>query len=269
MPALFRCTVDRNVELNPGYFKMGLSGKGISEGVTPGRFLMLKVGDGYDPLLRRPFAYYAIESDYVEILYRVVGRGTRLMAAVAPGGTIEILGPLGKGFTVPTGLERAVVVAGGIGVASIAMLVSRLGDAGVRTLLVYGAKTAQDLVEIDGLRAAGVDVRTTVEIGPHERTGTAVDLFDSLLRSMPMEEMPSECFACGPWPMLSEISAVAKGADMSCQVSVESRMACGFGACQGCAVSVVETAGEEEYVMVCRDGPVFDVNSIEWKKNGA
>jgi dihydroorotate dehydrogenase electron transfer subunit len=234
-------------------------------GFGPGQFVMLSPGaraaaHRTDPLLPRPMAVYrAREGDgaaEVEILYKVTGRGTRLLAETLPGQRIGLVGPLGRSFDPPAPGERAVVVAGGTGIASVYEFARRsCGETSVSVLL--GARSAEDLMGVADFADLDVDLRIATEDGSSGRRGLVTALLEEALE----EAGDARVYACGPTPMMRRCAELVAERGRTCIVSLENHMACGFGVCLGCAAPL-RGGG---YALVCRDGPMFDAASMDWE----
>jgi dihydroorotate dehydrogenase electron transfer subunit len=233
--------------------RLRIASRYISDLAAPGQFVMLKVGDGLDPLLRRPLSFHQTYDGSFELLYRIVGKGTSVLAGRRCGELIDSIGPLGKGFT-PV-CERPLLAAGGMGIAPLLFLSRRLKEDGRDPILVYGAGTASSLVRVDSFTNLGVAVKLATEDGSAGFTGTCTELVEQELSQSDHDVV----YACGPLGMLAGVSGICERYGVkSCQVSIESRMACGVGACMGCSVSL--KAGG--YRAVCKDGPVFEIGDI-------
>jgi len=249
-----------NREIIPLHFVMGLYSPEIAREANPGQFLHIRIEDKNDPLLRRPFSIHRIEDERVEILYKVVGEGTKILSQKRPSQKIDLLGPLGRGFKINSGVERVVLVAGGVGGAPLYFLVSRLIAAQVPELSVFiGAENKERLLYEEQFRDLAVDVQIATEDGSKGFKGLISDLFASSISAESHTSSTVVC-ACGPLPMMREIASISKGHGITCYVSLEQRMGCGIGACLGCVIR-----GEKGYVRVCKDGPVFDAQDIDWK----
>ncbi len=249
----------------PGYWQMGIHAPSGFGAALPGQFVMVgQIGGGYSPLLRRPFSIHRLIEDDgsvvgIEILYRVVGQGTRLLAELKAGDVIDILGPLGRGFRIPKTTQRIYVAAGGIGVAPLVFLMDRLKEAMnlAHSRVFLGGRSRVDLLCRNAFEALGVPVVLTTDDGSEG---------DQCLLTHPLEEAvrqrpPDLIAACGPPGMISCVGGIASRFSVPCQVSLEAAMACGLGACLGCAV---KPAGNgEAYLHVCKDGPVFDIDTID------
>jgi len=252
-----------NEEIAPGYYRLALAWN--TPPIVPGHFVMLRVEHGLDPLLRRPFGIFKVlgasgkgplKGTGVEILYQVVGKGTRILSMKAPGETLDILGPLGGGFPEPGIGEKTVLVAGGMGIAPLHLFASTLNEA----LLLYGARDRQVASIAGGFKDLSCEVRIATEDGSAGRKG----LVTGLLEEVATPE--TVIYACGPLAMLKAVASMADRAGSRCYVSLERAMACGIGVCLGCAVKMKSSGHEENknYRMVCSDGPVFDSRELDW-----
>ena len=257
-------TIVWNRPQGSGHYRMGLQcGSGLMM-AEPGQFLMVRLKGQQSPLLRRPFSIHRaiMDGDHVrgfEILYKVVGDGTALLARCGKGDGIDVLGPLGKGFAVNPEHETIFCVAGGIGVAPFLFLAERMSAAGFdmsRFFIFLGGRTKNDLLCVDEFAALGISVRVTTDDGSWGAKGLVTVPLDDGVRASP----PDMLYACGPLPMLREVMMIAATHDVRCQVSIETIMACGMGACLGCAVKGKEK--HDAYLHACVDGPVFDAKEI-------
>lgn len=249
-----------NDEVSPGYFRLGLDwGRPRKDvEIRPGHFVMLRVSDGLDPLLRRPLGVYDASYAGLELLYRVVGRGTAMLSHRREGESLDVLGPLGNCFPVLAGdaAKDAVLLAGGMGMVPLYMMAKRLG-AGT---LLFGCRTRDELKLLKDFRKTGVKMKIATEDGSAGKKGLVTEILKDELTPY------SVVFACGPAGMLKAASRIADSAGAVCYVSLERAMACGIGVCLGCAVKTVShnTALNRDYSMVCSDGPVFDARDIDW-----
>jgi dihydroorotate dehydrogenase electron transfer subunit len=255
-------------------FRMKLHSPAIAREAQPGQFLMLQVREGNDPLLRRPFSFHRIdpEAGCVEILYRVVGRGTWLMSRMGPGEMMSLIGPLGNGFQL--GAARAgpiFIVAGGVGIAPLQELMLRLsaaeGQSGNDVLhLFYGARTADELLSPERLEAPGLRIHWSTDDGSLGFKGYVTQLIEQVVREEGIR--PVMVFACGPLAMQYRVALWAVREGVESQLSLESIMACGFGACLGCALPAFnpENPASDHYLHVCKDGPIFSSGTIQWDR---
>ncbi len=243
-------------------------------GFRPGQFAMLSAGAQQaarrtDPLLPRPMAVYRAETGVdgsdVEILYKIAGRGTALLAEALPGQRVAIVGPLGRAFPPPRSGERVIIVAGGTGIASVYELAARLAGAQPVEIL-FGARTASDLMALADFEALKIPLRVATEDGSAGERGLVTDLLESALdEPVPSAALPGSgrrIYVCGPTAMMRRCAEIAAERAVSCVAALENAMACGFGVCLGCAAPL--RAGG--YALVCRDGPAFDATSIDWER---
>ena len=248
-----------NEEVSPGYFRLGLEWR--CKGVRPGHFVMVRVSDGHSPLLRRPFSVYDVfdatgRSSFsaagIEILYKVVGEGTALMSSWVKGHEVDILGPLGAAPFPPVKAgEEPLLVAGGIGIAPFRLL-ARTTEG---LTMYYGARSKEDASLAWGFRGTGMKIKVATEDGTVGKKGLVTALMDGVGEG-------TVIYACGPTPMLKAVSMLAMERGARCYVSMERTMACGMGACLGCALP----AAAGGYLMVCKDGPVFESREVAWEK---
>lgn len=243
----------------------------------PGQFAMVQVRDGFDPLLRRPLSFHAIDAEAgtVDLLFRIVGRGTWRLAKARPDTRIGILGPLGNGFSPPPPDGRpAVLVAGGIGIAPLYELIRRLAcdreftPAEARMHLFYGARTAAEFIPSELLDFPGLTVHRATDDGTSGHHGTVTRLLEAFTAGEGLR--PSALYACGPLAMQYHVARWALANDVPSQLSLESLMACGIGACLGCALPARDPddpdSAADRYVHVCKDGPIFPAGSIQWNR---
>jgi dihydroorotate dehydrogenase electron transfer subunit len=231
---------------------------------VPGQFVMVRSSDQIDPLLPRPFSIHRLidkngSLSGLELLYKVVGKGTQVLSLKRPGDTLHMTGPLGKGFELPAGALKIKIVAGGIGVAPMLFLAQRLFESNRKRSSVevfIGGRTQADLLCLPSFANMGLPVHVTTDDGS---SGDQCLVTDPLGIAV-AKNRPDIIFACGPMEMLACVAGIAKKHDVPCQVSIETMMACGMGACLGCAVNGRKSA--KQYLHACKDGPVFDTRDL-------
>lgn len=254
-----------NERIAQDVYRLDLRCPDLAPRLTTGQFVEVKCSAGGEPYFRRPFsiADHVFEDGVpvgIRLLYLVVGRGTELMSRWRPGERFDVLGPLGRSFFLDTIPERAVFVAGGIGVAPFPALARALGERGCRRIdLIFGARNADGIYYLDEFEALGVTVHTVTEDGSLGATGRVTDLMREMLPSCDPDG--TILYACGPNPMFRAMGPILETTSIPCQMSLEQVMACGFGVCNGC---VVRAKGPDGPVWdkVCVDGPVFDANHL-------
>lgn len=247
--------VVQNEEIAEGIFRLTLRSKQIAAEAKAGQFLNVRVGESMIPALRRPFSISEKKTDTLSILFNVVGVGTRILAEKKKGDAVDVIGPLGNGFApfISDGsFDLAVVVAGGMGVAPIPFLISSLPQK-VETMILLGARTSTQLVKC-GLKNLSIATDDGSE-GVH---GTAVDLFKKRIGAF--DPTKTRVFSCGPTKMMKALATIAGAHSIPCFLSLECEMACGIGLCQGCPIP--GDHGEKKYLLVCKDGPVFNSHSV-------
>lgn len=259
LQATHNATVITNEQLSANIWRLRVQASALAQHVKPGQFVQVRVSNNYDPLLRTPLSVHNRDSQQgtIELLYQTIGTSTKLLSKHTANSELNILGPLGNGFSAPDPATNsfAILVAGGIGIAPMLLLARELIAKGVNTRLLYGARTAEDLVCIDAFERLGVAVACCTDNGSYGVSGNVVDLLSGFLQS----GAAGEIFACGPNPMLKALQLLARQRGLSAQLSLEAYMACGLGACLGCAVAL--PAGG--FAHVCTDGPVFRESEVE------
>jgi len=265
MPFDSPAPVLRHEALNRDHFLLTLESPAIARSAAAGQFVMLQTREGTDPLLRRPMSIYRVRPGRrgrIQILYKVVGAGTRYLSQQPVGARLPALGPLGKGFHLPPPDTRPVLVSGGIGIAIFPFLVEALAKARrPAPLLVYGARSRRDLVALGFFRARRIPMRLATEDGSAGNRGLVTRLLEPLLAGRTAAGK-LELFACGPTPMLKAVGAMAIQAGVPCQLALESQMPCGIGVCLGCVVPCPDRNGDAVFRRVCTEGPVFRAGEV-------
>ena len=254
-----------NIEVAPDHYRMEIEAPFVPERALPGQFVMLKVTDGLAPVLRRPFGIYTVNKGRgsFEIIYRVVGEGTRLLSEMADGATIDVLGPLGNGFDLGLAGEQPLIIAGGVGVPPLFSLAKALVDRAEKPVVIIGGRTADDLLSIDAFKEIGIEPLLATENGSAGHRGYVTAIMEERLGE---GSTPSAVYSCGPTPMLKRVGEIAIAKGIPCELSLEAVMACGFGVCLGCVIKTRPSGGGSGYDFsrVCCEGPVFDAKEIVW-----
>ncbi len=241
----------------------------IAAKAKPMQFVNVMVREEAGPLLRRPFGLSAIDSETgaIEITWAVVGLGTRIMSQWTPGQIVSVLGPLGNGMDMSK-LEcksKLVLIAGGTGLAPLLPLASIARKNNTDVLAFYGAKSASQLMDTSCLKNKGCQVFLATEDGSEGVKGLATDFIKTHLLPLGRGNCRAEdtaAIACGPKPMLKQTKRIFTKIGVPLFVSLEERMACGYGLCQGCAVKA-SGLSKEGYYHVCTDGPVFLADDVD------
>ncbi len=267
MPIQTEGIVLKNENIKSNYYILEIECPPIAREIRPGQFIMLKVSDDRYPLLRRPFSLYRRFSipgkrDRIfSIIYKVVGKGTKEMTEFQKGQKIDIIGPLGNGFTPPPlpPPGNIILVGGGVGIVTLYPLTEILKDYSIYVFI--GGKTEDDILCLDDFKKKSSKIYISTEDGSLGFKGTVLKLFSNIIEAKKIKNC-LYIYTCGPSNMLKEFSKRLKNEDIPCQASFESRMACGFGACWGCVIKTKNSLSP--YQRVCKDGPVFNLNYILW-----
>ena len=239
-------TENKNICLN--FYKFSVVSKEIANAATAGQFCMIGLEKVF---LRRPLSIYSVEKNNgtVSFLYKVVGKGTDILANLPVGSKVNVLGPLGQGYNLQAkdNIEPA-LVAGGTGIASIHFLASSLNKPGS---LYYGVRKKEELMCLDEFEKLGWKINISTEDGSYGYKGFVTDLLAKQIKQ------DSIVYVCGPTPMMKKVAEIVKDKKISGYASLEQKMACGVGNCQGCAVKI-----KNSYKMACKDGPVFPIADI-------
>lgn len=234
-----------NKRLCADYFELKVKAN-TAKVCCPGQFFMITVPGVF---LRRPISVHDVKNRNISFLYKAVGKGTKILSEL-DFGEIQMLGPLGNGYNLKNDKKSSnVIVAGGTGIASVHYLASKLKRKGV---LFYGARSKNDLLCLDKFRKLGWKIFVSTEDGSKGHKGLVTEILAKKLQE------GNTLYACGPNPMLKAVLKIAKEKKVSGYVSLEEKMACGIGNCQGCAVKI-----NGIYKMTCKDGPVFKIEEVE------
>lgn len=260
---MVRARIVANQVVAPGHYKMVLESEEIVGRARPGQFIHVRCSDDSEPLLRRPLGVHAlVDRGTFAVLYRVKGRGTAFLSRRKARDELDMIGPLGRGFEVFPNDERALLVAGGMGVAPLLFLAQELIKAKRPVVVVLGADTKERLLALSDFKSLGVAIETATEDGSAGAKGLVSDIFENILVATE-KPLKTTVYACGPPAMLARVSTISAIYDVACQVCLEERMACGVGACLSCVVKT-----KQGYQRVCAEGPVFDGEDIEWTELG-
>ena len=245
-------------------YLMRLEAPELAASCRPGQFVNVRVSELPVPLLRKPFSICRRDASegWVELLWQVVGTGTRILAGYQPGQRLNVLGALGRGFQVEVEADVACLVAGGLGVAPLPFLCEELLRAGKQVEVYLGARSKDGLVLLDAFAQMGVEARVSTEDGSCGRKGLVTELLvDALGKNETAKRR--HLFSCGPTGFLRKMLDMTEQYDIEGQVSIETMMGCGFGICVGCPVPAREsTPDAPKYFLTCLDGPVFDARAI-------
>jgi dihydroorotate dehydrogenase electron transfer subunit len=243
-----------NEPLTADVFRLTVHAPEIVAAAAPGQFVMVQVSSSLDPLLQRPFSIHSRGADgSLSLLFKVVGRGTALLAKARPGDALHLLGPFGKGFDLSASDKPVCLIGGGMGIAPLLFLAQELPG---RKYALLGARNHDELSPLaKAFAELGCAVQLATDDGSLGHHGFIPDLLDEVLPDV------SRVCTCGPNPMMRGVARKCRAAGVPCQVSLETHMACGLGACLGCAVP----GRNGHYIHVCKEGPVFTTEELAWE----
>ncbi|HYA49350.1 MAG TPA: dihydroorotate dehydrogenase electron transfer subunit [Burkholderiales bacterium] len=244
------------------YHLLTIESPAAGRGARPGQFVMVKVADTAFPLLRRPFSLHDAGPSGVKLFFRTAGVGTEILARKKPGDAVDILGPLGKGFSAGPELQgkRAVLVGGGRGIAPLFFLARELAAARAKPMVLYGGRTVADIPLRDEFEKAGFPVLCSTDDGSFGFKGLVTGLLGRELDRSPADRL----FVCGPDAMMKVVAGMAGERRIPAEFSLESIMGCGIGACWGCVHRIRDGTGQG-WVKICEEGPVFAGDRIVWE----
>ncbi|WP_258358615.1 dihydroorotate dehydrogenase electron transfer subunit [Moorella sulfitireducens (nom. illeg.)] len=241
-------------------FLLKLQAPAVTAAAQPGQFVHIRCSETMDPLLRRPLSIHDVgDKGEIVLLYQVKGRGTAWLAGREAGDKIDILGPIGRGFTLPAG-KRVALVAGGLGIVPLLFLARRALEAGNEVDFFYGAQDKERLYQLETLKAMKINLFVATDDGSAGFHGQVTRLWEHYLE----ERTYHRGYACGPRAELAEFARLAAKYSMAAEVSLEEKMACGLGACRGCATALLDARGKIYYENVCTGGPVFNAADVYW-----
>ena len=254
----------RNDCIGPGQNLIRFRSPVIARAVNPGQFVNIRVSDGNTPLLRRPFSVYDTDgNDWIEIVYGVVGEGTKILSSRKEGEVLSLIGPLGNTFQIPSNLENTnvLLIGGGLGIPPIHFFAKKLSENEIPFQVFLGAKTGDEIISKMKLGTMTEKAWFAADDGSLSFKGTVLDLLKNRWKNdICFKDSKTVIYSCGPEPMLKALSLWAGKNKVQIYVSMESMMGCGFGVCLGCAVKTIH--GNR---FVCCDGPVFNGSEILWK----
>jgi dihydroorotate dehydrogenase electron transfer subunit len=250
--------VKENSLLNTNYCLLKLTIEGIFPEILPGQFVQIKVDNSENTFLRRPISIHYADKKKHELwlLIQIVGSGTHKLSEIKPGETINLIYPLGKGFSIPSTAnknKKLLLIGGGVGIAPLLYLGACLKEKGFAPVFLFGARSEKDLFQLNEFEKIGT-VHITTENGILGEKGFVTD--HSILHAGNADFI----YACGPKPMMITIARYAWKFNIPCEVSLENLMVCGIGACLCCVEKTVEG-----HCCVCTEGPVFNINQLIWQ----
>ena len=238
------CKIIDNKEIAPSFFKLSLANPKIAALTKPFQFLTLNFDKNSSLILPRPFSIYEKNSESISIIYKVIGKGTELLSTLKPETPLLVKAPLGNSVKLPKKNLKIALVAGGVGIASLRLFALSLKN---NFDLFYGSRSNIELLELESWQKLATQVFVTTDDGSNGKKGFITEVLKNKILDYDL------IYACGPRPMLSKISAIAKENHKPHFLVMEEIMACGVGLCMSCALET--TNGIKR---ICKDGPVFD-----------
>ena len=253
----FNGTILKSEKLAEDIYFLRLKSGAIPENAVPGQFVNIKCGNGLDAYLRRPISILRANpsENTFDIVYMIRGKGTRLLSCVECGGTVDCIGPLGKGFTLPEKGEKICVIGGGIGIFPLLFLLERSVE--VKKTAFLGFRTKELIVLQEDFEKASDKMVISTDDGSYGINGLITKPFSEYMET----EKPDRVYTCGPVPMMKAVAEICIEKGIFCEVLMEQRMGCGIGACLVCACRVRHN-DDYDYERICRDGPVFNAEKI-------
>ena len=248
-----------NERLGTGHYHLIVADDGrLSGAVRPGQFVNLRLNGRNELVLRRPFSVAVARpgEHRIEIVYRVVGKGTEAMTALKPGDRLDLLGPFGKGFHLPEGGMTCLLVGGGCGVAPLWGVAEALDRLGNRIIALLGFQSADVVFGEEVFRGLRAEVTVTTDDGSYGLKGFVSAHLAGLL-----ERRIDRAYLCGPTPMFKAVLPLIRRAGIKGEVSLEERMGCGYGVCLSCVTDVRKGSAIEKE-RICTEGPVFDLEEV-------
>jgi dihydroorotate dehydrogenase electron transfer subunit len=248
----YLCPIIKKEKLRDGLISIEVFCPPIAKEAAPGQFLHIACGDGH--LLRRPISICDVSEETVRFVFEVRGEGTEWLSKQKEGTTLDILGPLGRGFSL-LNTGKTLFIGGGIGVFPLFLAARRVrGEAHG----VLGFQTKAQVVMEEEFSPIFSNLVITTDDGSYGQSGLVTAPAEQLLKEGGYDMV----YACGPTPMLKGVVKLAQKYKVPCQVSLEERMGCGIGACLVCACKTRGEGGEGHYSHVCKDGPVFSAEEV-------
>ncbi len=238
-----------NLPLSEDIYKIILNGQDIAQKAIPGQFISILCKD---LVLRRPFSIANVDGDYIHIIYKVKGEGTKYISQLKSGNTVDFIGPFGNGFNITS--EKALLIGAGVGVAPMIFLAEELKRKQIPYILAAGFQQKVNIAELNP-----ADDYIVTEDGSSNYAGRVVDYLEEIINT----HNPQKIYSCGPTPVLKFVVDIADKYNIMSELALERKFACGTGVCMGCTIQIREN-NEIKNRRICKDGPVFDGRSIIW-----
>ena len=252
-------TILANEKVGQDIWRMEIAAPKIAAVAVPGQFVNVRLHDRMEPLLRRPISLHGIDTEKgtIAFLYLVVGKGTMMMTEMQASQDINLLGPLGRGFSLDFEGNRAVVIGGGIGSAPLYPLIQALREKGKQVVLILGARSKESIVALELYHAIGAECKIATEDGSMGVKGFVTDILEEEFKNGTCDYL----YTCGPIPMLHAIESMTEQYGVKGEISTEAHMGCGLGLCLSCSVKGKDGRNRK----VCQAGPVFRLGELSYE----
>lgn len=252
---MLREKIKKIYRLADGIIGFSVESEYISKNAGPGQFVNIKCGESDNPLLRRPISIMGVDpkAGTFDFVIQVKGIGTEILANMKEGDMLDFIGPLGNTFTAEEEYKKIAVVGGGIGIFPLLFLIESIKGSGKTVDAYLGFRGKENVILENEFRSASNELFISTNDGCYGCKGLVTDMLSDNVKTAGYDII----YTCGPMPMIKAVSRIAKDYGIPCQVSMEERMGCGFGACLVCACKAKMDDGTENYLHVCKEGPVF------------
>lgn len=249
-----------NVQVSARYWHMRLDTTPIDETIDPGQFFHVRCSETYMPFLRRPFSIYMINKhdNIIEFLYLVKGEGTAKLTKKVSGDQIDLFGPVGNGFTLPEQSKEILLIARGVGIATLAALAQDAYVKGINCTAILSARSKDDLLAADMLKEFGTNVYPVTE----EDQTSDIESVEELMHYMMKKKNFNAIYTCGSKRLSRLSQRFAAYYDLQGEIALEEHMGCAMGACFACVCDIKEKDGSQKSVRVCLEGPVFPIEKV-------
>jgi len=251
----------RNIAIKGDFRLIEFQSPEIAAKVLPGQFAHIKIHELRDRVLRRPFSIYDTDKNgRLSVVFKVVGEGTGILAGLKEGATCNIIGPLGKPFSLPESGKTPVIIAGGYGCAATYILAKKSPSG----IILIGARNEGELILVKEFESLGFEVRISTDDGSAGKKGLVTDLLKALIKEKKDRLGYLSFYGCGPHGMLTAAGKIIASAGLDGELSMDHLMCCGIGACFACVQKIKDKSSPEgwRYARTCKEGPVFKVSDV-------
>ena len=254
-----KCEILSNIKVSERYWHMVVDSSKIESDIQPGQFFNLKCGDSSYPFLRRPFSIYRInkKEKTIEFLYLITGLGSKELTNYVSGDYLDVFGPLGEGFSLKEDWDTIILLARGVGIATLAALAQEASQRGIKSIAILSARSNNDLLATETLQALGAEVYKVTE----EAGNSDVEQVEELLTHLFDENDIKAGFTCGSKRLSKLLKKMTEERSIPGQIALEEHMGCAMGVCYACVCDIKDDEGIKS-VRVCKEGPVFTLDEV-------